>query len=243
MKAGCKVKICGITRLEDRQIAAEAMADFFGVVIEVPYSPRSLTVEAAAALLKHPPIPGVALVYNPDLSLLHRIVQECRPYAVQLLSAFPPAWPAALKKYYPEMCWWQSLHLPAVQDGIRTPQVTDWCQELSALAGAGIDTAVFDTAATLNGETRYGGTGLVSDWSLVHKLAESAPVPVFLAGGISPDNVRAALAAVQPDGIDLCSGVETEPGRKDPAKVKKLIRLVREWEENSNVKGKGRNFI
>jgi len=69
---------------------------------------------------------------------------------------------------------------------------------------------------------------------LASSLVETSPLPVFLAGGIKPSNIMAALDAVHPQGIDLCSGVEVRPGRKDPAKLRELIELVRIWEKENN---------
>lgn len=235
MKAGCKVKICGITCVEDRQLAAAAGADYFGVVIQTAFSPRSLTIDAAVELFTSPPIPGVALVYNPELQQLHLLVKRCQPYAIQFLSPIPFAWLEELKADYPALTCWQSLHLPPAGAEGSVPPESEWASRINDLAEAGVDVVVVDTVATIRGQTRYGGTGQVSDWALVQSMAQLARVPVFLAGGITPANVRTALTVVQPSGIDLCSGVEAAPGHKDPAKVHELIRLVREWERGGTV--------
>jgi phosphoribosylanthranilate isomerase len=94
---------------------------------------------------------------------------------------------------------------------------------------AGADLLIFDTVAVLNGVTKFGGTGLVSDWDLVKQLIDQSgsKVPIWLAGGINPDNVAEAIRTVRPDGVDLCSGVEASPGIKDPDKVRLLIKRAK----------------
>ncbi len=94
----------------------------------------------------------------------------------------------------------------------------------------------YDKAAGLLVDTRLpgetmmpGGTGVPFDWSLVRGVRERASF-LMLAGGLSPDNVAEALSAVRPDAVDVSSGVESLPGRKDPEKVRAFVRNVRDWE-------------
>ena len=94
----------------------------------------------------------------------------------------------------------------------------------------------YDKAAGLLVDTRLpgetmmpGGTGVPFDWTLVRGVRERASF-LMLAGGLSPDNVAEALEAVRPDAVDVSSGVESLPGRKDPEKVHAFVRRVREWE-------------
>jgi phosphoribosylanthranilate isomerase len=95
---------------------------------------------------------------------------------------------------------------------------------------AGVDSLLFDTVAVSQGKTKFGGTGKTSDWNLVKGLIDTiqSPVPVWLAGGINPENVGEALDTLDPYGIDLCSGVEARPGKKDPQKVKALMSTIKE---------------
>ena len=256
MKDGCKVKICGITNLEDREMTAAAGADYFGVIVDVPYSPRTLNWETAAGLLKDAPLPGVALVFQQDLQQIKHLVEFCQPQAVQLLNPVPLDWLRELKGSFPEVGWWQSLFLPAA--GIAAPHLnieelrhtcetaTGLCSclphpnieglrlQMQELARDGADAVILDTAVKRAGKTRFGGTGQTSNWELACSLVETSPLPVFLAGGIKLSNIKVALDAVRPDGVDLCSGVEVRPGRKDPAKLRELIDLVRIWEKENN---------
>jgi phosphoribosylanthranilate isomerase len=79
---------------------------------------------------------------------------------------------------------------------------------------------------------RFGGSGELADWALIDRQRDMlSGLPLILAGGLMPDNVAAAIAAVRPQAVDVASGVEREPGRKDPALVAKFIAAAREaWE-------------
>lgn len=234
MRDGCKVKICGITNLEGRATAAAAGADFFGVIVDVPYSPRTLNMETAAGLLKDTPLPGVALIFQQNLQQIKHLVEFCRPQAVQSLSPLPSDWLQNLKTSFPKVGWWQSLFLPAAEADAPHLDMEALRLQIQELAAAGADAVVMDTAVKRAGKTRFGGTGQTSDWELACSLVETSPLPVFLAGGLNPSNIKAALDAVHPDGVDLCSGVESRPGHKNPAKMQELILLVRKWEKENN---------
>lgn len=88
-----------------------------------------------------------------------------------------------------------------------------------------VDALLLDSGNPNLAVKELGGTGRTHNWSLSRRIVESVPVPVFLAGGLKPDNIRAAVEAVQPFGLDLCSGVRTE-GRLDPFKLEKFFRAL-----------------
>ena len=226
MRDGCKVKICGITNKEDAELAVGAGADFLGVVVEVAFSPRSLTIEEALELFINPPRPAVALVYQMPFTGINYLIKTLRPAAVQFLS------PAAeiiarVRELSPGPAMWQSVHLPPSGE---VTDLSDVRRQVAESCAAGADVIVFDTAAVIKGESRFGGTGQPSDWQLVRQLVADCPVPAFLAGGIDPDNVGDAVRLVQPAGIDLCSGVEARPGKKSAEKIVALMDAVREGE-------------
>lgn len=219
-----QVKICGTTNLEDAVLAAQEGADFFGVVIEVEFSPRSLNVEEAEELFASPPLPAVALVFQMAEERLNHLIRSLKPFAVQFLSQEQPDLIKRLKLAYPEVQMWQSVHLPQAGAEVDLQESKRVVREYIQ---AGVDVLLFDTVATLQGKQKFGGTGLTSDWSVVRELMQEVEVPVLLAGGINPENAAAALESLDPDGIDLCSGVEAAPGKKDPAKVRKLMLAVK----------------
>lgn len=223
MRAGCKVKICGITSQLDGWLAAENGADYLGVVVEVPFSPRSLTREQAKKIVFSSPLPLAVLVYQPDFPCLESLVQELNPQIIQFLS---PAGDLILrcKKMFPNLKLWQSLHLPPQGEMTDAQSLRE---EIKFYCDLGIDAIVFDTVKVINGEKRFGGTGRENDWLLVKQLISDCPAPAFLAGGITPANVSAAIKKVNPYGIDLCSGVEAWTGKKSVVKLAKLFKAVR----------------
>ncbi len=225
MQEKCGVKICGTTSIEDARLAAEYGAEYFGVVVEVDFSPRSLTIDQAKPLFDLSPIngtDGVALVFHMKHQRMQQLMTTLCPHAVQFLNLEDIGLIRDLKQQFPAVQLWQSIHLPEAGKDVDFNAFRDTVQEY---VDAGIDLLIFDTVAVLKGVKKFGGTGLVSDWDVVKQLIDQVEtaVPIWLAGGIGPDNVARAIAAVQPAGVDLCSGVEAEPGRKDPEKVKRLI--------------------
>jgi phosphoribosylanthranilate isomerase len=226
MGARYKAKICGTTNLKDAELAATEGADYFGVVVDVTFSPRSLSIEEASVLFAAPPIPGVALVFHMEAARVETLIRQLNPFGVQFLNPADPLFIRQLKQRYPEMELWQSLHLPKAGEIVDRQHFQ---QSVQTYVAAGIDSLVFDTAAMSKDQMKFGGTGLTSDWEIVKDLMRSVrgKVPVWLAGGIHPGNVAEALDRVDPHGIDLCSGVEAAPGRKDPEKIRSLMQVIR----------------
>ena len=223
MKAGCRVKICGITNDEDAFWAAREGADYTGVVIEVPYSPRSRTVENAMPIFAGSSVPAVALVYEMSGARLDELVTRLKPAAIQFLSPDGAVQANRLKKNAPGLRIWQSLFLPVsgasdseFDPGVMLGQIEN-CRE------AGVDAVVLDTAAVLKGVLRMGGTGRTGRWDYAAMVVAGSSLPAFLAGGIKPENVREAIETVKPYGIDLCSGVELATGKKSLARLRALM--------------------
>ncbi len=201
-----KIKICGITREEDALVCADEGADFLGFIF-VPSTPRFVEPERAAAIAaklrereKHPRIVGVFRdVSNDYIREIHSLV------GLDLAQLSGSETDDDIR----------DLGIAAV----RTLRVSDGLP----------DTHGFPSAAWLLFDTydggRAGGTGRSFDWSLLANYERSKPF--FLSGGITPDNVAAAISLVRPDAIDLSSGVEAEPGIKDHDKVARLFERVR----------------
>jgi phosphoribosylanthranilate isomerase len=227
MEGVYKAKICGTTNPEDVRLAADEGADFFGVVVEVDFSPRSQTIDDAGSLFAAPPIPGVALVFNMKEERIETMIQTLNPFAVQFLDPADISMLKRLKRAYPAVEMWQSIHLPQAGQETDIAHVQETVREY---VDAGVDSLLLDTVAVSQGKTKFGGTGKTSDWTVVKGLMDAiqSPVPVWLAGGINPENVGNALDTLDPYGIDLCSGVEASPGRKDPQKIRALMSTIKE---------------
>jgi phosphoribosylanthranilate isomerase len=201
-----KIKICGLTREEDALLCAEEGADFVGFIF-VPSTPRFVEPEKAAAiankLKERETRPKIVGVFR-DAS--KEYIRE-----IQTLVGFDLA----------------QLHGNETDDDIRdlgiasikTLRVSEQLPDTERSTNAAW--LLFDTFD----ERRIGGTGRRFDWSLLKSYDRSKPF--FLSGGITPDNVAAAISLVRPDAIDLSSGVETEPGIKDHDKVRRLFERTR----------------
>lgn len=215
-----KVKVCGNTRAEDIRAADAAGADYVGVVTEVPVSGRSVSAEEAAKLL------GAAsramramLVFNPEPERLNELVAIVRPDIVHFTGEEAPSSIRNLKDYFGGEVF-KSIHLPPAES--EAPPIEHAVELIEIYKNAGADKAVIDTRDAAGG--LWGGTGKVSDWSIAAKIVRAAPLPVFLAGGLSLSNVDRAMAEVMPFGVDLASGLESEIGRKDHKLIEEFVR-------------------
>ncbi|MBI4889714.1 MAG: phosphoribosylanthranilate isomerase [Acidobacteria bacterium] len=194
------VKVCGITTLEDALQAAEAGADALGFNFW-PRSPRYIEPGAAQAIVER--LPGNVLTVGVFVDEPAERVKELARGAGMEVAQLHGECEA------PQMRWWQAL--PATAERIR-----------ERMEESGAEAFLIDTPA---GEMR-GGTGRTFDWG----LAAGLPGRIVLAGGLGPDNVAAAIKAALPWGVDACSRLEREPGRKDHAKVAAFVRAVRQTE-------------
>lgn len=216
------VKICGITNVEDRDLVADAGADYFGALVDVGYSPRSLSLDQAKPLFGSTPIPGIVSLADPSASRVMSIVQQLEPYAVQLLGKESPEFVASLKSAL-DCQVWKSLHIPAKNHGtIDVESMKDLAEEYE---DSGADAILLTTVDSSSGTAKF-GTGKTADWGLIRTLAQGRGIPVMLGGGLHSDNVLSALQTVRPAGVDVCSGVESSPGRKDPAKLRAFFETL-----------------
>ncbi len=211
-----KIKICGITDSGAARLAARCGADFIGLVCEIERSPRCISRGAAAGIAEKSPLPVILLVDKPAGEAIE-IGRLVRPHGLQLIGEHLPD---ELENIRLETgcSIWLPVRIPARKGPPERGQA--YCE---AVARSGCDTVVLDTLV----DGMKGGTGVTCDWALAEKIAGASPVPVFLAGGITPDNAAEACRQVRPAGIDVSSGVEAAPGVKDPAKVEKLVAAIR----------------
>ncbi len=219
----CKVKICGTTSIQDACLAADAGADYSGVLVDVASSERSLTTKKAAKIASTSPIPTVLLLYNRTTSDMQTIISIIQPFALQLLGQETPQQVEELRDTC-ECQLWKSIYLPAGSP--ENVDMTSVRKQMSEYQDAGADFLLFDSVDISVDPPRYGGTGKTCDWNVAAELISGSPLPVFFAGGIRPDNVRAAIETIKPYGIDLCSGVEASKGIKDKSKLERLMEQI-----------------
>ena len=222
-KSRCSVKICGITSIHDAQLAADAGADYIGVLVDVAVSERTRSATQAAEIASGSPIPTVILLYNRSTSDIQKIVSQVQPFAVQLLGQESAQQVEELKR--DGTCeFWKSVYLPAGSP--KNVDISAVQEEMQAYWDAGADFLLFDSVDMSLEKPRYGGTGKTCDWNVAAGLIAKSPLPVFFAGGIRPENVKAAIETIRPHGIDLCSGVEASKGIKDPHKLEQLMEQI-----------------
>lgn len=201
-----KVKICGLTNAADALGAAEAGADLLGFVF-YEQSPRHVPVAVAAAITRQVPafVAKVGVFVDAPEELVRRALSECGLSVLQFHG-----------NETPEFC---------IQFGVMSMKafrVRD-AASLDMLPAYHTDAWLLDayTAGQL------GGTGATFNWELAI-AARKLGRPVFLAGGLTPENVADAVRRVQPFGVDVSSGVESAPGRKDLQKVRAFITAAKQ---------------
>src|SRR5947209_5832940 len=208
------VKICGLKRPESLEVALEAGADLVGFVF-FPPSPRHLAGATARALGRRVErrAQKVALTVDPDDVLLATVIEVLQPDLLQLHGSEPPERVAAVKARFglPVI---KAVHVESSADLLMVPAYAEVADRL-----------LFD-ARPPQDATRLGGLGNPFDWTLLQSLAPG--VPFLLSGGLDAGNVAEALRITRAFGVDVSSGVESAPGRKDPEKIRDFIRAVRQ---------------
>ena len=199
-----KVKICGITNYEDAVAAMEMGADVLGFNF-YPKSPRYIRAEQAEKIIgKLPAFIDLAGVFvNHSLEKTREIANRCRLDWVQLHGDETP-----------EFCRWLAYDTAKTMKAIRVKDASD----LRRVDDYSTDAILLDAYDP----NRYGGTGITFDWNVIGHIGRR----IFLAGGINPDNAAAAIG-LGVYGIDVCSGIEIEPGKKDHKKMKQLFDNIR----------------
>ncbi|MBP1713836.1 MAG: n-(5-phosphoribosyl)anthranilate isomerase [Deltaproteobacteria bacterium] len=199
------VKICGITSLQDAFAACDYGAEALGFIFYEP-SPRYLKPTEARKIIKKLPrdIATVGVFVNPKISLVRNIREYCPLDFIQLSGDETP-----------DFC----DHFTASMLFKVVP--ADQSEVLRNLDLYNARAFLIDSRET----GHFGGTGKLSNWEQARAVGRNHPI--ILAGGLNPENVEAAIAAVSPEAVDVSSGVEISPGKKDPQKVRMFIERVR----------------
>jgi phosphoribosylanthranilate isomerase len=205
------IKVCANTSLEDALLAAEAGANAVGFVFAE--SVRRVTPAQVRAITPHLPadIEKIGVFVNASLNDLIAAIEDCGLTGVQLHSGCESDAAPRLRERFSS----QHLHILKVvhfQQGLEV--------ELRvAQADKAVDAVVVDSRTA----TLLGGTGVPFDWKAARKKVAGSPLRVIVAGGLNPENVGKAIDVLKPWGVDVASGVESAPGKKDPAKVRAFI--------------------
>jgi len=208
-----RIKICGVTTPEDAGHAARLGADAVGLNFYRP-SPRYLDPERAPAVLDALPASVEAVGVFAETTLADARALACRLGrlgAVQLHGRPPLPDAGSPMRFVPAF---------AVRDRQGVQAITDYLDDCRARGCLPAAILVDAHAPGL-----YGGTGRTAPWELLADFRP--PVPFWLAGGLTPDNVAEAVRLVRPDGVDVAGGVESAPGRKDPERMRRFIDQAR----------------
>ncbi|WP_457614052.1 phosphoribosylanthranilate isomerase [Methanopyrus sp.] len=213
------MKICGITRPEDAATADEAGADAVGCIVEVPVStPRKVSAEDANEVFStvSPFVSKVAVLMN-NLEPVERLEEAT---AVQLHGTEDPETCEGISKLGFDVIktFWvdQRGSVWLGDEPVGDEVLEEYCEVVDAI--------LLDTKSE-----EGGGSGKSHDWNASARLMELLDVPVILAGGLNPKNVREAIETVRPYAVDTSSGVEKEPGIKDPEAVVEFVRITKSF--------------
>jgi phosphoribosylanthranilate isomerase len=215
------IKICGNTSLEDARLAVEAGADAVGFVFAS--SPRRVTAAEVAAIVPHLPatVEKIGVFVDATLDEIYLTVRECGLTGVQLHFEAAPELPAKLRNVLgAELRTLRVVHFDAGAAKLLKKQIAEHDRDPHVHA------VLVDTRTV----AAVGGTGAAFDWAIARKtLFQNAAARKrrIAAGGLNPDNVAEAVAMLRPWGVDVVSGVESAPGRKDPFKVRDFVMHAR----------------
>ena len=197
-------------------MAVDAGADILGLVSAMPSGPGVIAEELIASIAASTPAQTFLLTSLCEPEAIIAQHRRLGTTAIQLCDALPPGSHARLREALP---------------GVRLVQVIHVTGEASydeAMAAASdVDALLLDSGNPTLSVKELGGTGRVHDWTISRRICSDAGVPVFLAGGLRPENVAEALALTGATGVDICSGVRTD-GELDRGKLERFVRAVRE---------------
>ncbi|PZV06541.1 MAG: phosphoribosylanthranilate isomerase [Leptolyngbya sp.] len=222
-KENLRVKICGITQPEQGRAIAQLGATALGFIC-APTSPRYVTVQQIAAIVSNLPIDfetgtccdRIGVFVNADLDLICQTVELGHLNGVQLHGDETPELCDRLRQALPHIELIKALRIQSVA-----------ALEATHRYQKSVDALLLDAYHP----TLVGGTGKTLDWSALQQFCP--PIPWFLAGGLTPNNILEALAYLHPSGIDLSSGVETSPGKKDLNQVARLFEILQQMPDIS----------
>jgi phosphoribosylanthranilate isomerase len=216
--AHTRVKVCCMKSIEEVWMAIEAGASAVGLVSPMPSGPGPISNERAAEIAAEVP-PGIDAFLLTPLQEVEELVEQNRlvkARTLQLVDALAPGAHARLRRAMPGVKLVQVIHVTGPES----------VEEAAALA-PDVDAILLDSGNPRLEVKELGGTGRRHDWALSRQIRERVDVPVWLAGGLNPDNAREAIDTVGPFALDVCSGLRTGEGYDlDPDKLGRFMAAV-----------------
>ncbi len=212
-----RVKICCISGVEEAALAVECGASALGLVSQMPSGPGVISDQQIAEIAATVPPPIGTFLLTSRQSVDEIVAQHrfCRTNCIQICDHLTSGTHRELKDALPGISIIQVIHVVG-------PESVD---EACAVAPQ-VDAILLDSGNQKLAVKELGGTGKTHDWTLSRTIRESIDIPLFLAGGLTPENVAQAIRDVGPFGLDLCSGVRTN-GKLDEAKLRRFFAAVR----------------
>lgn len=211
-----RLKVCCIADRAEAELAIRHGADALGLVSAMPSGPGPIEEAVIAEICATVP-PPIATFLLTSATSAHQIIDQqrrCRANTLQLVDRMPVSAYAMLRRALPGIALVQVVH---VLDEDSVGEALDVAPHVDAL--------LLDSGNPNLAVKELGGTGRAHDWAISRYIVERAGKPVFLAGGLNPGNVREAIEAVRPFGVDLCSGIRSG-GRLDAAKLAAFVDAV-----------------
>lgn len=212
-----RIKICCISSPDEARLAIRLGADALGLVGRMPSGPGVVADELAAQVVRATPPPLATFMLTSEIAVAAILAQQQRVGAntIQLVDAVPAGTYAQLRNALPAVKLVQVIHV-----------IDEWNidEALKAVAD-GADALLLDSGNPHLAVKELGGTGRQHNWLVSRQIVAQSPAPVFLAGGLNPDNAREAIETVQPFGLDICSGVRTN-GQLDERKLNAFMRVI-----------------
>jgi phosphoribosylanthranilate isomerase len=211
-----RVKICCISSIEEAEMAVRFGASALGLVANMPSGPGVISDELIMTISKSVP-PPIATFMLTSKTSAQRIIEHHKrtlTNTIQIVDALTEGTYEEIRKVLPAIKIVQVIHVTGEKTIDEAVKVSNF-----------VDALLLDSGNPNLAIKELGGTGRVHNWEISKKIVEQSNVPVFLAGGLTADNVRKAIDLVQPFGLNLCSGVRTDQ-KLDPYKLERFFKNV-----------------
>ncbi len=212
-----RLKICCISSIDETRIAIKNGADALGLVAEMPSGPGIISEDLIAEIANFipPPLTSVLLTSHQSTSKIIAQHSRCRTNAIQICDRLIEGNYENLRKALPGISLIQVIHISG-------PESMDEALNHARF----VDALLLDSGRKTGSRVELGGTGRTHNWEISAQICQRVKIPIFLAGGLTPDNVKEAIEIVRPFAVDVCSGVRTD-GSLDENKVAAFIKNVR----------------
>jgi phosphoribosylanthranilate isomerase len=216
MPARTRVKVCCIASASEARVAVECGASAVGLVSAMPSGPGVISEELIAEIAARvpPPVATFLLTCKQEADSIVEQQRRCRVNTLQLCDRVARDVHRELRARLPGVSIVQVVHVSGEES-----------YEEALRVARDVDALLLDSGNQKLAVKELGGTGRTHDWRVSRSIVEASPVPVFLAGGLNPENVAEAVESVRPFGLDVCSGVRTE-GRLDAEKLKRFFEHI-----------------